>query len=167
MEKNFANKKPVVRACQRRIEFVEELAGKRPHETFEKYASAELKEMIATETNLYAAQKNADSTFTATDLETFNAVLILTGYHSLLRTRILWEKEEDIDLLVVYESISRKKFEHIKSYINFTDSNQLDTKDKFLKVRKLYNIMNKNLQQFHFFHSYYSVDEQMVSYTNK
>ena len=155
MEKNFANKKPVVRACQRQIEncerfkneFVEELAGKQPHETFEKYVSAELKEMIVTETNLYAAQKNADSTFTATDLETFNAVLILTGYHSLPRTRMLWEKEKDIDLWVVYESISRKKFGHIKSYINFTDSNQLDTKDKFFKVRKLYKNKIKAQEQ--------------------
>ena len=69
--------------------------------------------MIVTETNLYAAQKNTNSTFTVTDLEPFNAVLILTGYHSLPLTRMFREKYEDIDLSIVYESISRKEFEDI------------------------------------------------------
>ena len=146
---------------------MEELAGKQRHEAFEKYVNAELKEMIVTETNRYAAQKNRNSTSKVTDLETFNTVLILTVYHSLLWTRIFWEKEEDIGLSIVYESISRKEFEDNKRYIYFADNNQLDTKHKFAKVRKPYDIMNKNLQQFNFFHSYYSVDEQIVPYTGK
>ena len=62
---------------------MEELTGKQPHEAFEKHANVELKEIIVTETNHYAAQKNTNSTFTVTDPETFNAVLILTGYHQL------------------------------------------------------------------------------------
>ena len=65
---------------------------------------------------------------------------------------MFWEKEEEIGLLIVYES--RKEFEDIRQYIHFKDKNQLDTKDKFAKVKKLCSIMNKNLQQFHFFHSY-------------
>ena len=124
---------------------MKELAGKQPHEAFEKYVNAELKEMIVTETNCYAAQKSTYSTFTVTDLETSNAVLILTGYHSLPRTRMFWEKEEDISLSIIYESISRKEFEDIKQYIHFADNNQLDTKDKFEKVRKLYDIKDLNL----------------------
>ena len=71
---------------------MEELAGKQPHEAFEKYANAELKETIVTVTNRYAAQKNANSTFPVTDLETISTALILTGYHSLPRARIFWEK---------------------------------------------------------------------------
>ena len=63
---------------------MEELAGKQQHEAFEKYVNAELKEIIVTETNRYAAQKNRNSTSKVTDLETFNTVLTLTVYHSLL-----------------------------------------------------------------------------------
>lgn len=73
---------------------MEELAGKQPHEDFEKYVNAELKEMIVTERNGYAAQKNTNSILTVTDLETFSTALILTGYHSLPQTRMFWEKEE-------------------------------------------------------------------------
>ena len=87
---------------------LEELVGKQPHEAFEKYVNAELKDIIVTETNRYIAQKNTNSTFTATNLETFNAVLILTEYHSLPRTKMFCEKEKDTGLSTVYESISRK-----------------------------------------------------------
>ena len=131
---------------------MEDLAGKHPHEVFKKYVNAELKEMIVIERNGYAAQKNTNSILIVTDLETFSAALILTEYHSLPQTRMFWEKEEEIGLLIVYES--RKEFEDIRQYIHFTDKNQLDTKDKFAKVKKLCDIMNKNLQQFYFFYSY-------------
>ena len=144
---------------------MEELVGKKPHGTFEEYVNEELKEMIVTKTNSYVAQKNTNSAFTVRDLETFIAVLNLTGYHSLPRTRMFWEKEEAIGLSIVYVSV--KEFEDIKRYINFADNNQLDTKDKFAKARKPYNIMNKNQQQFNLFHFYYSVDEIMVPYTGK
>ena len=71
--------------------------------------------------------------FAVEDLETFNAVLILTGY-SLPRTRIFWEKEEDIGLSIVYESISRKDFEDIKRFVHFADNSSLNTSKKFSKV---------------------------------
>ena len=141
---------------------MEELAGKWPR-AFDKYTNAELKNMIVIERNRYALQKNTISTFTVTDIETFNAALILTGYHSLPQTKIFCEKKKEIGLSIAYESISRKEFEDIKRYINSADNSQLDIKDKFSKVRKLCDIMNISLQQLNFFHSYYSEDEQMGS----
>ena len=146
---------------------VDKFAGKEPHEIFEQYVNAELKAMIVEETNRYAAQKNSKALFTTADLETFNAVLMLTGYHSLPRTRMFWEKEDDIGLSIVYESISRREFEELKRFIHFADNYSLSTNDKFAKVRQLHDITNKNLKQFGFFHSHYSIDEQMLSYTGK
>ena len=87
---------------------VDKFAGKEPHEIFEQYSNAELKAMIVEETNRYAAQKNSKALFTTADLETFNAVLMLTGYHNLPGTRMFWEKEDNIGLTIVYESISRR-----------------------------------------------------------
>ena len=84
---------------------MEELVGKKPHGTFEEYVNEELKEMIVTKTNSYVAQKNTNSAFTVRDLETFIAVLILTGYHSLPRKIMFWEKEEAIGLSIVYVSV--------------------------------------------------------------
>ena len=80
----------------------------------------------------------------------------------LKRTQIeewFLEKGEDIGLLTVYESISRKEFEDIKWYIRFADNNHLNTQDKFVKL--------ENYTTFNFFHFYYFVDEQMIPYTGK
>ena len=131
LEKHFTKEKPLVRACQRWIEncepkdsknaIMEELVGKKPHGTFEEYVNEELKEMIVTKSNRYVAQKNTNSAFTVRDLETFIAVLNLTGYHSLPRTSMFWEKEEAFGLSIVYVSV--KEFEDIKRYINFADNN--------------------------------------------
>ena len=68
---------------------------------------------------------------------------------------------------MVYEAMSREDFKEIKRYIHFADNDNLDNNGKFAKVRKLYDIRNKTLQQFGFFHTYYSNDEQMVPYTDK
>ena len=72
-----------------------------------------------------------------------------------------------IGLSIVYESISQREFEELKTFIHFADDYSLNTNDKFGKVRQLYDIANKNLKQFGFFHLHYSVDEQMVPYTGK
>ena len=146
---------------------VDKYAGKEPHEIFEQYVNAELKAMIVEETNRYAAQKNNKALFTTADLEKVNAVLMLTGYHSLPRARMFWEKEGDIRLFIVYESISQREFEELKRFIHFADNCSLNTNDKFAKVRQLYDTTNKNLKQCGFFHSHYSIDEQMVPYTGK
>ena len=55
----------------------------------------------------------------------------------------------------------------MKRFIHFADNYSLNTNDKFAKVRQLYDIANKNLKQFRFFHSHYSIDEQMVPHTGK
>ena len=75
---------------------VDKFAAKGPHETFEQYVNAELKAMIVEETNRYAQKKNRKALFTTADLETCNAVLMLTGYHSLPRARMFWGKEDGI-----------------------------------------------------------------------
>ena len=98
-------------------------------------------------------------------MKTSNVVLMLTGYHSLPRTRMFLEKEDDIGLSIVYKSISLREFEELKRFIHFADNYSLNTNDKIAKVRQLYDITNKHLKQFVFFHSHYSIDEQMVPYT--
>ena len=80
-----------------KIRIVDRSAGKESHEIFEQYVNAELKAIIVEETNRYAAQKNSKALFTTADLETFNAVLMLTSYHSFPRTRMFWGKKWLLD----------------------------------------------------------------------
>ena len=112
------------------------------------------KQSLWKETNRYAAQKKNIALFTTADLETFNAVLMLTGYHNLPRTHMFWEKEDDIGLVIVYEFISRREFEELKRFVHLADDYSPNTNDKFAKGRQLYDITNKNLKQFFFFFSF-------------
>lgn len=78
--------------------------GKEPHEIIKQYVNDELEEIIGSETNRYAVQKNTSSTFSVENW------LILTGHHSLPRTCLFQKKECDMALSIVYKSITRKQF---------------------------------------------------------
>ena len=80
---------------------------------------------------------------------------------------MFWQKEEDIGVPIVYEAMKRTEFEAIKKYLHFANNDNLDHSDKSSKFRKLYDIINKNLQLFGFLHTHYSIDEQMVPYYGK
>ena len=60
--------------------------------------------------------------------------------------------------------MSRKVFKDIKRYIHFAVNDNLNTNDKFGKVRKLLDTSNKVLQEFVLFYLYYSTDEQINNY---
>ena len=44
------------------------------------------------------------------------------------------------------------------------DNESIDISDKYYKVRKIYDVANKNLKQFGFFDRDYSIDEMMIPY---
>lgn len=80
---------------------------------------------------------------------------------------MFWEKEGDIGLSIKRKTMSRKMSENWKSFIHFAGNNPLDTSDKFAKVRGMLDIMNKNLKQLGFFHTFYSIAEQMIPYSGQ
>ena len=52
----------------------------------------------------------------------------------------------------------------MKKYTHLSDKTQLDKSDKYAKVRLFYDITNRSLQQFGFWHLDYSIDEQVIPY---
>ena len=102
-----------------------------------------------------------------TYLNIFIFILIYTGYHSLPRSRIFWEKEVDAGIPLIYEEMSGAKFEMIKRYINFGDNNYLNTANKFANVGILYDVANKILHQFWFSYSFYSIGKNSSKQINR
>lgn len=72
-----------------------------------------------TKTNRFAAPRNQIFVLSKAHLNTFYAILMITGYHSLPHTRLYCEKKDDVGIPLVYIATSRKSFENIKQYINF------------------------------------------------
>ena len=66
------------------------------HEVFELYFNEELNLKILEKSNRYASQKNSLLYLTMLDLNKLNAILMFTGYHSLIHTKVFWEKEDDV-----------------------------------------------------------------------
>ena len=91
---------------------------------------------IVKHTNLYARQKNNHTFHVNLDeIKGFIGILILSGYHSLPRKHMYWEK-----------TMTYKRFKEIKKYLHFND-NELENDDKLFKLRPMINRLNLNFKK--------------------
>lgn len=140
--------------------------GKMPVEVFELLFNQEMKQHIITETRRYAHVNQNDTSFDMSeyDLKCFIGTLFYSGYHCLPQQSMYWERSIDTNTEMVYQAISKNRFKQIKRFLHLADNSTIDLTDKFAKVRPLYDLTNKSLQQFGFWHKDYSIDEQMIPY---
>jgi hypothetical protein len=141
------------------------LASKNPFELFRMFYDDELQRLIINESITYARQKN-DQQFNLneTDLDTFIAILMFSGYHSLPRERLYWSRDEDVEIKFVNSKMSRNRFECTKRYLHLANNDLVDTSDKLYKIRPFVTQVNAKLQQFGLFSKFLSIDEEMVPY---
>ena len=141
-------------------------SGKLPVEVFDMLFNSSIRDLIIKESTNYAKSTHNDANFAMTEneLKQYVAVLFLAGYHSLPQQRLYWERCIDVDMPIVYKSISKNKFSMIKKYTHLSDNTTLDKADKYAKVRPLYNLTNASLKQFGYWHQNYAIDEQMIPY---
>ncbi|XP_063682586.1 piggyBac transposable element-derived protein 3-like [Bolinopsis microptera] len=86
-------------------------------------------------------------------------------YHKLPQAHLYWDSNVDTNVSVVTDAISRNRYNLLKKYIHCVDNRDVDTTDKYWKVRPLYDIMNQSLAKFKNLDNTFSIDEQMVPYT--
>ena len=67
-------------------------------------------------------------------------------------------------LLLVRNLMSPNKFRKTKTYLHCCDNTNLDETNKWIKLRRLTESVNEELQQFRMLSSELSIDEQMVPY---
>lgn len=137
---------------------------KTPLEYFYLFFDPTLINLITLETNRYAMQKNETQTVSETDLKAFIGVLILSGYVPLPRRKMYWGRERDTHNELVTKAISRDKFDFVMKNIHFQDNNNLDTSDKFAKLRPLFQHLNVKFLEHGKLELTHSVDEAMVPY---
>ena len=138
---------------------------KSPLEYFYSFFDSYLIDLITSETNRYAMQKNETQMVSETDLRALIGVLFLSGYVPLPRRKIYWERERDAhNEQLVTKAISRDKFDFVMKNIHFQDNNHLDTSDKFAKIRPLFQHLNKTFLEHGKLELSHSVDEAMFPY---
>ncbi|XP_058627599.1 piggyBac transposable element-derived protein 3-like [Onychostoma macrolepis] len=138
-----------------------------PYAYFSKYFSPRVIKHIAYQTNLYATQKDVNTTFTTTEDEVRNfvAILLYMGISELPSIEDYWAMETRVPQ--VANIMSSKRFRLMRRLVHFNDNTQIPgTIDRFFKVRPLFNhlvtVFRSEPQT-----PKQSVDEVMVAYKGK
>ncbi|XP_047652787.1 piggyBac transposable element-derived protein 1 isoform X1 [Phacochoerus africanus] len=131
-----------------------------PVELFELFFDDETFNLIVSETNNYASQKNVNLEVTVQEIRCVFGVLLLSGLVRRPQRGMYWEMS-DVDQNLVKDAIRRDRFELIFSYLHFADNSHLDQKDKFTKLRPLIKQMNKNFLLYAPLEEYYCFDKTM------
>lgn len=138
-----------------------------PHQYFSWYFSPHVMEYITYQTNLYASQKDINTTFTTGVDEMMNFVAILTymGIVQLPSVADYWAMETRVPQ--VANIMSLKRFCMMKRMVHFNDNAQIcGTINRFFKIRPLFSFLTtafRSEQQT----PKQSVDEVMVAYKGK
>ena len=94
---------------------------------------------------------------TKQDLWDFMTIMTISSYNVRPRFCMYW-------LLLVRNLMSRNKFRKREIYLHCCDNTNLDETNKWIKLRRLTESVNEELQQFRMLSSEHSIDEQMVPY---
>ena len=136
-----------------------------PADVFEFFFDDEVIEQIIQFSKSYAADK-ASHQFHVTkeEMRAFLALLLLSGYVSLPRRRMYWEKLPDVNNKAVASTMSRHRFEEILRFLHLADNNHLQKEDKFAKIRPLVSLLNAKWLAHFPKENFLAVDEAMVPY---
>ena len=102
--------------------------------------SAPIFDLLVNETNRYASQKN-DHLFTvsSSDIQSFVGLIILSAYNSRRNFRDYWSKSKTLECRTFTETMSRSRFQQIKTYIHMCNNDALGPK-KMAKVLAIYDL---------------------------
>uniref|UniRef100_A0A3B3H8F7 PiggyBac transposable element-derived protein domain-containing protein n=1 Tax=Oryzias latipes TaxID=8090 RepID=A0A3B3H8F7_ORYLA len=138
-----------------------------PFQYFTRYFDDQIIRHITYQTNLYAAQKDINITFTANENEilTFVTILIYMGIVELPSVDDYWARETRVPQ--VANLMSSKRFRLLKRVVHFNDNTMIyGTSDRFFKIRQLFSYINTAFRR-ESQTPKQSVDEVMVAYKGK
>jgi hypothetical protein len=94
----------------------------------------------------------------------FFAILLISGYDILPRRSMYWETSSDCHNEAIANAMSRNRFDDIMRFLHLCDNSNIDTKDRFAKIRPLYTLLNERCLMFFPFDHDISINETMVPY---
>lgn len=114
--------------------------------------------------NIYAQQRNRLGNITTDEMYCFIGILILSGYCSVSRKNMYWQNSDDTNNKLICAAMSRDRFQFVLSNIHCNNNNNLNSKDKFAKMRPLFDSLNKKNLEYAPVEENHSIDEAMVPY---
>ena len=126
----------------------------------------ELLDLLTEQTNIYGTRDKNKANFSVSkeEMANFVGLLSLSGYNIRKSQKDYWSIDPDLGCNTFRETMSRNRFNEIKSCIHVADNNSLDPNTRMAKVKPLYDLLDKIFSKFGVFHESLSVDESMVPY---
>ena len=120
---------------------------------------------IVKQTNLYAQRDKNNQQFCQQweECVQFIGLLVLSVINIRTAERYYWSKLPGLQCEVFAETMSRNRFQAIKSYLHAVDNQNLGA-NSMAKITPLFDLLNSKLQQFGVWYENLSVDESMVPY---
>ncbi|XP_071051462.1 piggyBac transposable element-derived protein 3-like [Onthophagus taurus] len=91
----------------------------------------------------------------------------MSGYNSVVRYKMYWEKSIDCNYQGISSLMSRNRFEELLRYFHVADNANLTQDDRFAKVRPLWDLLNKRWLKYYPGDRNLSIDESMIPYYGK
>uniref|UniRef100_A0A8P4GEV8 PiggyBac transposable element-derived protein domain-containing protein n=1 Tax=Dicentrarchus labrax TaxID=13489 RepID=A0A8P4GEV8_DICLA len=85
--------------------------------------------------------KKGTINLTEDELLTFYGILLISGYNSVPRRRLLWSDDYDVSNTAVKDAMRRNRFDEVMSSVHLVDNMKI-TADPFFKVRPLFKHLN-------------------------
>ena len=100
------------------------LNGSSPFEIWRFLFTEEMIDQIVCQTNLYKNRDKNNSNFNVTgeEIRKILGILLLSGYHSLSEEHHYWSRQQDLDVAIVPNTMSRNRYHEIKKYLHFADN---------------------------------------------
>ena len=92
----------------------------------------------------------------------FIGLIFLSGYNIRKSIQDYWSVDPDLGCSSFRETMSRNRFEEIKSVFHIADNAFLGLDSRMLKVKPIYDMINEKIAQFDILHKSVSVDKSMV-----
>ena len=106
-------------------------------------------------------------TMTVDKLKAFLTILLVNGYAGIPRQEMYWERREDSHNLVVSVVTTKTDFIDGKRHLHLADNTSLNSSDKFLNVRLLFNAIKQQCILIYQPTQHVSIDKSMMPYFGK
>ncbi|XP_039290397.1 piggyBac transposable element-derived protein 3 [Nilaparvata lugens] len=144
--------------------------GDVPLDYFLKLFSIDLLEEITFQTNLYALQKGKENlALSISELKIFLGVALVMSYIKYPRIRQYWSQQAGLRMDLIADAISVNRFEEIRQYLHFIDSNSIpaNNTDKAIRVRPILDKLHENFHAAVDAEECHSVDEMMIPFKGR
>lgn len=139
-----------------------------PIDYFKKYLPDEFFENLAEKTNLYATQinKNRFKQTAKDEMQVLFGLHVLAGILKYPRVRLYWDSTLKVNAFV--DNMTRDRFFELRTCLHVVNNLERpnDNKDKFYKVRPLYDLIRKRCLELQTEENL-CVDEAMVPFTGR